>query len=199
MRARITCLSVLLLVASAAPSFASSPISAKVGVNLAKFSGEQTNEEALVGFVAGVAIKVAGNDTFAVVPEILFSQKGSKSKGSSDKLKMNYIDIPILVHLNIPTGASVRPFITVGPTVGFRLSAKLEPELNVPGFEPGDFFKKFDAGIAVGAGVQASELLSIEFRFQQSLASILSSDGEDLLGSSTVRNRTLSFLVGIGR
>ena len=116
----------VLLVACASISLLSLPVfaaggqsfSIKGGLNLANFSDflQETWESAsmsevstvdtenLIGFAAGVSLRLPLGEMIALQPELFYSQKGIKTEPyevagvtTETKLKMNFIDIPVLL------------------------------------------------------------------------------------------------------
>src|SRR5207244_3347219 len=101
---------------------------------------------------------------FGIQPEVLYTMKGGKDEtGATFKLKLNYIDIPVLAHIHWTHG-SIMPFVVVGPT--FSVRTKAEGEDTGGSFDLKYDFKKADTGISVGAGVVAGKLL-VEARYTE--------------------------------
>jgi opacity protein-like surface antigen len=166
----------------------------KIGVNLAQAVVDSDVEETLdnkTGVVAGGFVRF-GMSGIAIQPEVLVSMKGGQQPAGSDEfaLKLNYLEIPVLLRLGLPGGFS--PFIVAGPAIGLRLSAKADPGNE----DVKDDFKSTDVGIAVGGGIEVSSL-SLEARFTQSLSDIVTSQGHSELVTGAVKNRVISFLLGI--
>jgi Outer membrane protein beta-barrel domain len=198
MKLRIAGLTVLVMVFAAAPSFAQLPVGVKIGASFNKLvvpSGESDTEN-LTGLVGGISFQVAGNKMVSIVPEVLFHMRGTKFTGEANSFKLNYIELPVLLQFNVPANA-ISPFVNVGPTFGILVSASTKEDLG--GLDLKDQFKKADVGVAVGGGVRVAKGVSLEFRFQQSLSGILSTDGATNFGETgAVKNRSMMILVGFG-
>ena len=107
------------------------------GLNFATLGGSKApNMSIITQYAAGVFIEInLPLLPISIQPEVLYSVKGSKigpnavllanEMSSPNKVTTSYIDIPILVkyYLSSPV---IKPFIFVGPSIGFLVSAKEE-------------------------------------------------------------------------
>ena len=117
----------------------------KGGVNLADFSDfeQVTGESAsmtsvssigtqkLVGFAAGVALRLPLTGMLAIQPEALYSRKGVKTdtyelfgQEASSEWRMNYIDVPVLAVITLNDQVDLYG----GPYVDFYLDGEVETE-----------------------------------------------------------------------
>src|SRR5438874_12214726 len=90
----------------------------KVGVNFAKAvvaSDTAATLENKTGAAAGAFVRL-GLSRIAIQPEILFSMKGGQQPAGGDEfhLKLNYLEIPVLLRLGMPLGGFA-PFLVAGP------------------------------------------------------------------------------------
>ena len=180
----------------ASPSFAQPMLNfgIKGGLNLAKISVDPSDSgccDSRVGAAVGAFVGVPITDMVSFQPEVLFSMKGAKfsDSGESAKLKINIIEIPLLLHANIPTSGMVKPFITVGPGLGLRMSAKFEFDGQSEDIK--DEVESTDFSVILGGGVQVGRA-TIEARYDLGLKDL------DKDNSSKAKTRTLSVLVGFG-
>lgn len=172
----------------------------KVGVNLASLavSGDDDDVDfgSKTGVIAGAFVDVGINDRVSFQPEFLFSQIGSSGELTEDDgtfdldVKVNVFEVPLLFKLNFANQGSVRPFVTAGPGLSFRTSAKVE-------FPEGeDDIKDETAAVnfsgIVGAGAQVGRAI-IEARYDHGFNDLDESDE-----AAEVRSRTFSILVGFG-
>ena len=99
----------------------------KGGANIANVNGDFTETiadwKSSVGFCAGIFLELNFGRILTIQPEVLYTMKGADA--GTGKLKFDYIEIPILLKIRIPTG-SVHPFIFAGPAFGFNLKAVLD-------------------------------------------------------------------------
>ncbi len=190
----------------------------KGGLNIAKLTGDDANLEGLAnpGFVCGPTVGGFAiynlNDILAIQTEILFTSKGSSYEldytdteyysqltmyGTVD-MKMNWLDIPILVVYNVMDNVKV----FAGPFVEFYLNGKVESDLTITGlFEDETYFesgseseniKSADVnspgfGLLFGSTYMVTNNIGIEVRYALGLTSI----DEDL----SMKNNGIQILV----
>ncbi|HEY0432914.1 MAG TPA: porin family protein [Chitinophagaceae bacterium] len=93
----------------------------KAGLNVATLDVKNgTDFNSKLGFHFGVLSHIHLSRYFAVQPEVVYSQQGGKD--GSDRWKMNYINVPVL--LQIMAGDGFR--IETGPQLGIKTSAKIK-------------------------------------------------------------------------
>ena len=99
----------------------------KVGLNLANLHGSDVEESDLkTGFCAGGFVAFNITDMFVIQPELLYTQKGDKFEVGTVKAWtiLDYLEIPILAKLSIPTKGTVTPNLFLGPAVAFKIRSK---------------------------------------------------------------------------
>jgi hypothetical protein len=164
----------------------------KGGVNMSNlYTDDADDENVLYGFNAGVYATLPISDFIAIQPELLFTTRGSKLEYNNAlvqgnaKFKLNYIELPLLVRVNITKNFNVH----AGGYASYLVSSKVTGDGDFD-FEEDfdtDDFNKFDAGIAAGIGVDFSPL-SVGLRYNYGLTTIVK-DGDD---SSDLKNSNLS-------
>ncbi|MCG9790964.1 porin family protein [Flavobacterium algicola] len=130
----------------------------KGGVNFSNMYTEDVDDNnVLTSFNAGVYALLPITDFAAIQAEVLYSRKGSElvydnafASGTA-KFKLNYIEVPILVKGNITKNLSVH----AGPYVAYLIDAEVSGEGTFDGSQSydNDDFKKFDAGLSAGIGL----------------------------------------------
>jgi len=169
----------------------------KGGLNIAKMSGDDVPDEAtwLYGGAGGVYFGYAFNDMFAIQPEVLFMMKGMNIDvlDESFKVKLNYIDVPVLLKVSIPTEGSFKPSIFAGPYFGFLMSAKIDDE------DIKDQVKSMDYGLVFGAGMnymlaEDKGFISLDARYGMGLTTVDDTDAEDDL-----KNMGITIMIGYGK
>lgn len=181
---------------SSAPSFG-----IKAGVTNASLSGDAVNSlQGLInvangavttsnrtGFFAGgyAAIPVAGN--FSIEPGVYYSQKGYivqgsfnikgaefLSAGAKAQLNTTYIDIPVLVKVNI---AGLQVF--AGPQVSYLASASLHTTAGALGFnfvnstmDAKSRFSPWDVALTGGIGYQFANGFSVSAAYDHGLSKV---------------------------
>jgi hypothetical protein len=183
----------------ASPSFAQVAVTGGVkgGVNLADVSFDPEDPGfpccgMKAGGVFGAFVNV-GTPTVSFQPELLYSMKGAKGSDAAEdaRIKVNFVEIPLLLRADPMSENQVHPFVTIGPAVSFRTSAKFEdPSGQEEDLE--DTTKSTDFGMIFGGGIAAGPA-TIELRYDLGLRDLNDDPTEDL----KVKSRTLSILFGI--
>ena len=169
------------------------------GLNLANVSVEQKGEgeeyKNLTAFAFGGVASFGLSEMMMIQLEPTYMQKGTKatSELGEFKLKLAYIDIPVL--LKIAFGQSnVKPYALVGGNIGFLMSAKVS---NGESVDVKDSFESLDYGLNFGAGVSipaGSNQFFIEGQYGLGLADITKDeDGE----STSDKNKGIQIKAGI--
>jgi len=181
----------------------------KAGLNIANLRGDDMEDwDSKMGFSAGGFITYSINDMFAIQPEVLFTMKGAKYEEEilGETLKattsLNYLEIPVLAKLSMPTQGSVKPNLFVGPSLAILLSAKGKVEYAGESEEVDikDDTKSIDLGLVFGGGVDFDlgpdkGKLTADVRYTLGLTSIDESP-EEVGGPYDVKNGVISLMVG---
>ena len=189
-------------------------IGVMAGVNFATVHQDPQSSDVTFGYktglVAGGFLGYQVNDVFSIEPQVLYSQKGSKVKGTGSNssleggIRIGYIEVPVLAKFWIPVSDSqMRPFIFVGPEVEFKVSCTAEGAiLAVTGSTDCDNtgseikLKSTDFGGTAGAGIQfkaGNQVVRVDGRYTLGLTDI--NDSGD---SRSIKNRAFAVTVGLG-
>lgn len=174
----------------------------KAGLNFANLHGDDVEDlDSKMGFCAGGFITYSINDMFAIQPEVLFTMKGAKQEeevwGETLKVTMslNYLEIPVLAKLSIPSQGSFVPNLFVGPYLAIKLTGKAKVEYAGESEEEDiEDLKGTDFGLVFGAGVDfvlGSSKVTVDARYTLGLTTIDASEGE-----ADVKNGVFSLMVG---
>ena len=140
-------------------------IGVMAGVNLATLAGNDVDDaENRIGALGGLSYVRNWGGATGLEMDILYSAKGVKSVDGSDEftLKLNYIEIPVLLRYDFPSSGAVRPHVSIGPSLAFRASCGAETtsggasiSVDCDGLQEGlDVkLKSLDVGAALGAGL----------------------------------------------
>lgn len=147
----------------------------KGGLNISDVSGFD-GDNRLSGHI-GLFFHGRINRMWSIQPEILYSGQGQRylviPRGTTT-LALNYIQIPLIFQFH-----PVRQlYLEFGPQIGFLLSANMKDDNNKS--EIDQYFKKVDAAIALGAGIQVTRALGFYARYNAGIADI-SKDTNPLL------------------
>jgi hypothetical protein len=211
----LLCLAALLLV-SAVPLSAQTPMQIGVagGIAINDVVGDDTEgtESRTTGYFGGVLVwQPAGMVGFET--GVYYMPKGAEfdEDDVSGKIKLNYVEIPLLLRLALPISQSpIRPVLTVGGAVAFKSSCNVEGEsggVSVE-IECDEFFTMLEdevgveaetqsvdygivAGLAVDVPAGERMIISPSIRYMRGLRDILEIDG------TSVDARNAGFQAGI--
>lgn len=195
------------------PANAQVKFGVKGGLNLTNLSGDVVADikDALstyTGFNVGVALHVGLPFGFAIQPEVLYTQSGSKIKmlpeggffhdlleDINTRFVVGNIQIPVGIQWGIEVGP-VRPFVQAVPYISFPISHvyKIDVGGEISKKElANDLFSSFDYGIGLGAGVDIWKLqASLKYNWalgsfvkvnEQNTQEIIDQLGVDLKGT----------------
>ena len=152
-----------------------------------------------IGLTGGGYIRFPINNRLGFQPEVLFAMKGvqlsEKDAGGTVNIRINYLDVPLLVRYRIPINSRYDGFLVVGPNFGIKISSSAK--LDAPGgtvdedIDPA--LKSLDLGLAFGGGITFRRYL-VEGRFTAGLTDVASTLKPH---ADSLRNRTFSVLVGM--
>lgn len=170
-------------------------IGIRAGVNFQKiygdnYSGNKVDEDFLTGFNAGITADLLVTPTFYLQPGLLYTVKGTKSKGNNAEITQtrSYIELPVNL-LFKPELGSGRLLLGAGPYIAYgvsgkyksktgstaiELDAKFKNTITAADYLNGNFYfvKPLDYGANVLAGYELSNGLSIQLNGQLGLARI---------------------------
>ncbi|MEW6412904.1 MAG: porin family protein [Candidatus Zixiibacteriota bacterium] len=194
MKKLVIVLAVILLTATFAQA---TELGFKAGLNMANLSGDIENNKTMTTFGGGVFARLSVARQFFVKPELLYVMKGTQADSDEveDKLKFEYIEIPVLVGYQFPTPGPVSPSIFAGPSLGILMSANNEEEGEETDIS--DVVKSTDFGLVFGGGVDVAigtgGKLTFDGRYTFGLSNL--NDDEDFT-QYELKNRVFSFYVG---
>ncbi len=176
-------------------------LGAKAGVNIADIGGSDADSlgstETKAGFIGGGFAEFMIGNMFAIQPELLYSQKGVKETGG-DKIKIDYVEVPLLLKVNIPIeGSTVHPNVYVGPAVAFKASCKVEESGVTEDCDTvGALITSTDFGVAFGGGVSfdvGGAEVGVDVRYTLGLRTV---DDED--DPFDIKNQVISIMGTVG-
>lgn len=178
----------------------------KGGLNLSNlYTKEVEDNNILTSYNAGVYASLPITGFLAIQPEILYSRKGAELvydnafvEGTA-KFKLNYIEVPILLKLNIAKNLNIQ----AGPYFAYLIDAEVKNNSNADLFDfeesyNNDDFNKFDYGLAAGIGFDLKSF-GIGARYNYGLTSV--GKERSVLGQSYTipdgKNSNLSLYVSL--
>ncbi len=148
-------------------------IAPTVGLNLASITGD--GSESIAAFTVGATAEYGLSEDIGLSAGVMYSMQGAK--GGGDKLKLGYINIPILANYYIWEGLAIK----AGLQPGIMLSAKFD------GVDIKKGCNSFDLAIPVGVSYEFSKIV-VDARYNIGVTKIM--DGADS------KNSVMQFTVG---
>ncbi len=159
----------------------------KAGANVANVNGDigtaLQDWKSTVGFCGGIFLELNLGRVLTIQPEVLYTMKGADT--GTGKLTFDYLEIPILLKLRIPTG-SVHPFVFAGPAFGFTLRALVD------GVKISDM-PSADYSAVLGGGLQLGRSIHVDARYTMGLQKLAIPD----LDTIDLKNGVLSATIGL--
>lgn len=152
-------------------------LGAKAGVNRSKFTLKGSDD--ITGFQGG-AFALIKITKFAIQPEFLYMQQGSKLRDISGDLKTSYVAIPVMLKFYLLGGLNVQ----AGPQFGFLTAAELG------GKGAGELVKDSDVTANFGLGWDLPFGLTVDARYNLGLKDISDVSGDE------IKSRVFQFSVG---
>ncbi|MEZ2446417.1 porin family protein [Chitinophaga sp. RCC_12] len=150
----------------------------KGGLNISKLT-DTDGSKTLAGFHAGGLVNIGLNESWAIQPEVLYSAQGTKAEKSvlwlttSNTVKVNYINVPVMVQYSIVPEF----YLEAGPQVGFLTAAKVKSgDVTV---DIKDDMQSVDFGLGFGFGYKFDMGLGISGRYNFGLTNVYDSDKVD--------------------
>ncbi len=163
--------------------FAQWSIGGKAGVTFSNYKTKSPWEEVSnIGYAVGISGYNKFNSNFGLFLELQYIQKGYNHQICDtfyDKLKGNYIEIPLLLDYSfiIPSLDNFRAHVNLGVYTAYWVGGKYETKIDDEAFtETFDFEKnnasRFDIGPSGGARIEyilKNGSISLDFRYEMGL------------------------------
>jgi len=169
----------------------------KVGVNANKITGASYKDGFNYNFQAGGFLQFNFSKRFGIQPEVNFVQTSSEftndagniyddifRDGGQKKAKMNYLEVPLLLNLNL--GTSKRVKLQVGPSYGGLLKQTVD-SLETGG----NIYKKAEWSGIAGLWIQLP-LVNLGARYKIGFTDINAIDDQQ-----SWKNQAIQFFVGL--
>lgn len=184
----------------------------KIGASSAKLYGDDVEDledflgedlKSRIGFCVGGFVTIDIAEIFAIQSEVLYTMKGltyeEEIMGDTLKawIKLDYLEIPVLAKINIPTPGGVKPSLFAGPAIALKLSSKVKAEYagdsdeeDLEDVKGTDFGLVIGGGLDFGFGSSGRGSISVDIRYTLGLSTISEFEGED------IKNGVFSLMVG---
>lgn len=157
----------------------------KAGMNISNLSGDADGLDSRTSIQFGLAAEISISEQFSVQPELIYSTQGAEDKEYDEKLKLDYINVPLIAKYYVIKGLSIE----AGPQIGFLISAKSEFDGEDEDIKDG--LNGIDFGIDLGLGYKLDNGINFGARYNLGL-----SDIEDEFDDYKVHNSVFQISVG---
>ena len=213
-----TLLLALACLAGLAPASASGQeitVGIKGGLNVSNLSVDAPDDpdfafDSQTDFLVGGFAQFAIGQTFAIQPEVFYSQNGAKTKSDdpSIKLNLNYIRIPLLLMARLSSRESpLYPILYVGPQLALETRCQVTGEndgvsvsfdCDSPELDDSLQTKSTDFGLVFGGGFEilySGLTVQLDARYNLGLTNLNDTADADEV---SVKSRGWSFMLGLG-
>lgn len=157
----------------------------KIGLNSSnvKYSGDGESYKAsarLSGHLGFYAVYMF-QDRFGFQPEFVISGEGTKDKDDDYTIALTYINIPLLLRMNVIDKLSIH----TGPQIGFLVSAKQKYDGNTDDIKDG--MKGVGLGWGLGAAYELPKNFNVGLRYNFGLSRIDDDNSDDKAKVSTLQ------------
>lgn len=153
--------SALMLLAASTMTFAQNAVGSfslqpKAGISIADMTDTQ-GTTSRIGFVGGLEGEYQASDIFSLSLGVNYSQEGFKMKNSDNKIKLDYINVPILANVYLTKGLAVK----VGVQPGFNVGNSVTVDGNTMSSSKKDYdgIKSVALSIPVGLSYEISNVV----------------------------------------
>lgn len=167
------------------------------------------------GVQVGVYLNRQLSGSFSLQPELYYVQKGSKLEfGGTGQapgtftLGLDYLEVPLLLRMDLGEAGTWHPFVTAGPSLAMRIGCKtsiksdaLSLSIDCDDIDDNgvrdDPFEKFDIGASVGAGLEgilSGRSALVQLRYGRGFTTIV----KDVENDQAPKHAVFSLIVGLG-
>lgn len=171
----------------------------KGGGHLSSLSGKNvTNTKSKITPQIGGFINIGLANAVQFQMELLYKKEAGEFTGDGTDYKtgINYLDIPLLLKIRIPVNENVYPYLSIGQSVGYRLSDRTTTGGVLGSDEEVDgTYKNVNVSTLFGAGVDFDAkyvFFTFDARYNLGNINISAQDDFDL------QTKGFSFTVGLG-
>lgn len=173
---------------------------AKVGMSMTNLTGDMDGDMK-VGYAVGVGMDYSFSDAFSLQSGLNFTGKGTKDEGV--KVKMNYIELPVLAAYKFSLGENMKFVVNAGPYLAVGLGGKItadgsDEDVKLFSKEDGAeeaIMKRFDMGIQYGIGLEVGEHYLVNLTGQNGFINTLN---KDFFQGKDVSSKNMAFYISVG-
>lgn len=155
----------------------------------------------LAGLSAGGFGNYSFNEHLGINAKLLFSQMGTQLENSDNRVRLNYIQLPLsVVYFLGSTGNKIRPKLFAGPYMSYLIGAYDKNDDKIVDLNGNDIYFNTDFGGTIGAGlnfiIADRKWLNIDVSYSSSFYSILDVPESANRNSGLQLNAGVSFPIG---
>ena len=136
------------------------------GISSSQISGDGFYGFGQFGAYVGVGVRTDISDKLSISGQLAFNQKGARKYQNNDfttyRLRVNYIEVPILIHYNIEKWS-------IGSGVGFNYRINHRERSMFGDILPEREFKAFELAFHFGVNYQINEKFILGLGYQNSI------------------------------
>jgi opacity protein-like surface antigen len=157
-------------------------------------AGESESTDRITGFIGGGHIRFGLAGRLGLQAELLSVTKGADFP--TNELRLEYIEVPVLIHVPLTMGMAFAPYVFGGPSIAFEVRCRGTGAggASVDCDNAGVFDRNStDFGLTAGGGLafaMGPGALLLEGRYTWGLSDLDSADG------FTIRNRSAAVMAG---
>lgn len=162
-----------------------------VGGALTTLTGDVEDAKMKFGLTAGAEFGYNINEMFTVTAGALYTMQGAKVKDSDAKLKLDYLNVPVLANVYVAPGLAIK----AGAQFGFLMSAKAaddDSDVDVK-----DFLNTFDFSIPVGLSYEISDFV-IDARYNIGLSNMVKDKVHGFINTHDAKCRNSVIMLTVG-
>ena len=169
------------ITASAQQETGTFSLTPKLGINLANFSGDISNNSIKIAFAAGVEGMYQFTPLVGLSAGLIYSMQGCNGN-DEQKLNYNFMNIPVLANFYPAKNFALK----IGLQPAFVVSAK--NKINKQEYDVKDNVQSIEFSVPIGASYEISNIV-IDARYNLGLAKVNKSNG-------SIRNSVFQITVG---
>lgn len=130
------------------------------GIGMSSVVGGDADTKLTIAYKLGLSYDLKAAENFYVIPGIELVAKGFKSDNVDGAVNMTYIEVPIVAAYKFDIADGMKLVIKAGPYVAYGLfgsDLKFNNGKKINVFDKDDGFKRFDAGVLGGIGIELEQ------------------------------------------
>ncbi|MBD3239385.1 MAG: outer membrane beta-barrel protein, partial [Chitinivibrionales bacterium] len=175
------------------------------------------SDDPYVWFIAGATVTFGFGRYFAIQPELLYHRMGKEyalrqaANIFNLEIRSDYLTIPVLFKLNLPSNDKFRPNFFVGPHLSFTLNSEVDGLNEIPdtldlGFldrvgrddDVDDETRNVDVGVTVGVGLDIKVgpgFVVVDARYMRGFIDVFDTD-EVTNNAEEIKNQGFAIMAG---